>query len=94
MADPEDRARGRRRGSVGYAPSGVQGAEPQLKLELGGQNVLKTFEMAVRHNRRTARTELEFSIAGFIFTHVQKYFLAFLRRGGGNRPHRPPWMRH
>ena len=27
--------------------------------DLGHQNVLKTFEMAIRHNRRTTRTELE-----------------------------------
>jgi len=38
--------------------------------DLGGQNVLETFEMAIRHNRRTARTELEFSVAGLIFTYV------------------------
>jgi len=43
---------------------------------LGGQNVLKTFEMAIRHNRRTTRPELEreFSLSGFIFTYLQKYF--------------------
>jgi len=56
--------------------------------DLGGQNVLKTSEMAIRHNRRTARTELEFSVAGFIFTNVRKYFSGPLT--GRNCP--PPYM--
>jgi len=56
--------------------------------DLEGQNVLKTSEMAIRHNRRTARTELEFSVAGFIFTNVRKYFSGPLT--GRNRP--PPYM--
>ena len=37
----------------------------------------KTFEMAIRHNRRTTRRvelDIEFSVAGFTFTYVQKYF--------------------
>jgi len=29
-------------------------------LDLGGQNVLKTFEMAIQHSRRTTRLELVF----------------------------------
>jgi len=45
--------------------------------DLGGQNVLKTFEMA---NRPTTRTELEgvLSVAVFIFPYVQKYFAGLL----------------
>jgi len=52
--------------------------------DFGGRNVLKTFEMAIRHNWRTTRTELEseFSLAGSIFTYLQKYFLAHLRGWG------------
>jgi len=36
--------------------------------DLGSKTVLKTFEMAIRHNRRTTRTELQFSVDGLIFT--------------------------
>jgi len=49
--------------------------------DLGSRHILKTFEMAIRHIRRTTRTELEFSVAGFIFTYVQKYFPGSLRGG-------------
>jgi len=45
--------------------------------------------MAIRHNTRPTRAELErvfTSVAGFIFTPVQKYFSGPLtRRGGGDR---------
>ena len=54
--------------------------------DLGGQNVLKTIEMAIRHNRRPTRRELEFSVAGFILIYVRKYFSDPLT--GGDRPHR------
>jgi len=56
--------------------------------DLEGQNVIKSFEMAIRHNRRTTRTELlSFFVAGFILTDVQKYFfLAFLWGGGASAP--------
>jgi len=51
---------------------------------LGGQNVFKTFEMAIRHNRWTTRTELErVSVPGFIFSYVQKDL--WLSYGGGRR---------
>jgi len=52
--------------------------------DLAGKNVLDTLQMAIRHNRRTTRTELEreFSITGFIFT-FEKYFAG---------PHRPLLM--
>jgi len=45
--------------------------------DIGGQHVLKTFESAIRHNRRPTRTELEreFFVAGFISTYVRKYCL-------------------
>ena len=33
----------------------------------------KTFEMATRYNRQTTPAELECSVAGFIFTNIQKY---------------------
>ena len=42
-------------------------------FDLGGQNVLKTSEMAIRYNRQTTPAELECSVAGFIFTNIQKY---------------------
>ena len=54
--------------------------------DVGGQNVLETFEMAIWHKRRTAQTELEFSVTGFTFTYVQKYFLALLGGRGDDRP--------
>jgi len=59
--------------------------------DLGGQkiNVFETLEMGIRHNRVTTR---DFSVAGFIFTYVQKYFSGLT--GGGDRRHRPPWIRH
>jgi len=65
--------------------------------DLAGQNVRKTFEMAGRHSRRTTRTELERVFRRWIYFHSRskKYFLALLRGwGGGDRPHRPPWIRH
>ena len=51
----------------------------------GGQNILETFEMAIRHNGPTTRTELDsfFSVTGSIFTYVQKYFSGPLIGGGG-----------
>jgi len=41
--------------------------------DLAGQNGLKTFEVAIRHNRRTTRSERELSVARFVFTCI--YFL-------------------
>ena len=58
--------------------------------DLEGQNVIKSFEMAIRHNRRTTRTELQsFFVAGFILTDVLKYFSGFLM-GGASAPIRAP----
>jgi len=53
----------------------------------GDQNVLKTFEMAIRHNRLTTRMEIEFSVAGFIFTYVQKCFCPLMGAGAIAPPH-------
>jgi len=65
--------------------------------DLGGQNVLKTFEMAIRHKRQTTRTELvrerQFSVAAFIFTHFQKYFSG-PHTGGGGAIAPLPWIYH
>jgi len=41
---------------------------------------------------RHERNQREFSAAGFIFTYVRKYFLAFLR--AGEEGDRPPWIHH
>ena len=54
--------------------------------DVGDQNVLETFEMAIWHKRRTAQTELKFSVTGFTFTYVQKYFLALLGGRGTIAP--------
>jgi len=54
--------------------------------DLGDQNVLKTSETAIGHNRQTTRTELEFSVAGFIFTYVQNIFLVVLGGEGDRAP--------
>jgi len=51
--------------------------------DLGGKNVIKTVEMGIRHDGRKTRMDLEFSVAGFFFTCVQKYFSGSLR--GGDR---------
>jgi len=56
-------------------------------------NAVKTFEMSIRHNRRTTRTALywELSVTGFIFTYVQKYFSG---RGEGAIAPSPLWIPH
>ena len=46
--------------------------------------------MAIRHNRRTIRTEIEFSVAGFIFTYVQKCFGPLMGAGAIAPPMDPP----
>ena len=66
VANTEDHAGGR--GPGGYSPAGGPGQSLRWEIwhpsmfqwdavdtspDLGGQNVLKTFEMAIRHNRRT-----------------------------------------
>ena len=38
--------------------------------DLGGQNVLKTFEMAIHHNRLMTRTELETGFCRWIYFHL------------------------
>ena len=43
------------------------------------QSVLKTFEMAIRHNRQTTRTELERACCRWIYFNLRlNYFLAVL----------------
>jgi len=52
--------------------------------DLGGQNVLKTFEMAIRHYRRTTWTELERVFCCWIFfTYIEVYFYGPLQGGEG-----------
>jgi len=41
---------------------------------------------------RRERNWREYSVAGFIFTYVQKYFGSL--KGEGDRPHHPIWVRH
>ena len=70
VAEPEDRATGERRGSgMPLIPVPIKG---------GGKNVFKTFEMAIRHNRRLTRTQLDFSVAGFTFTLFSNISLALV----------------
>jgi len=53
--------------------------------DLGGQNViLKTFEIAIRHNRQMTRTELSF-LPMDLFSLTLTNILALLR-GGGRLP--------
>jgi len=55
--------------------------------DLWGQNVLKTFEMAIRHNRRTTRTELESFLTLDLLSLTFKNIFLVLLRGGDDRPH-------
>jgi len=46
----------------------------------GGQNVLKTFEIAIQHNRRTTRTELQRVFCRWTYFYLpSKYFPGLLR---------------
>jgi len=49
--------------------------------DLGGQNVLKTFKMAIRHNRRPTDTNVirERVFCRWIYFHLKNVFLALLR---------------
>jgi len=59
--------------------------------DLVSQNVLKTFERAIGHNRWTTRTELERVFCCWLYFHSRsKNILLALFRGGGGRPHPPP----
>ena len=58
--------------------------------DFGSQNSLKPLKMVFdiiggRHERN--KTEREFSVAGFVFTYVRKYFFWPSYGGGGDRPH-------
>jgi len=84
VAEPEDRAWG----------NGVWGAVDTTP-DSGGQSVLNTFEMAIRHNRAADTNGIRES-----FLSLDLYLLTFkdifwpsLSRGGA-RPHRPIWIRH
>jgi len=61
--------------------------------DLGGQNVFKTFKMAIRQNRRTTSTELNKIFCRWIYFHLlfKKYFFTLLGRGGAI-PHIAPPM--
>jgi len=49
--------------------------------DFGGQNVLKTFAVAIRQNRRTTRTKLKFSLTGLFFSLAFKNIPLSLLRG-------------
>jgi len=55
----------------------------QWNADLGGQNVLTTLEMAIRHNRRTTRTELERVFCRWIYFHLRSKILSGPLTGGG-----------
>jgi len=63
--------------------------------DVGGQNVLRTFEMAIRYNRRPTRTELEresflsLNLFALSFKNSQIFSSPFTAKGG-DRPRRPP----
>jgi len=63
-------------------------------FDLGGQNVLRTFEMAIRHYRRTTRTglqrESERVFCRRIYFHLRSKILLWPYYGG-DRPHSPPY---
>jgi len=61
--------------------------------DLWGQNVLKTFEMAIRHNRRTTRTELESFLTLDLLSLTFKNIFLVLLRGGTIAPIYPPLVR-
>jgi len=48
-----------------------------ISHDLGGQNVLKTVEMATRHNRWTTRTELERVFCRWIYIQLRSKYCAF-----------------
>jgi len=56
--------------------------------DFGGRNVLKTFEMAIRHNWRTTGTELEREsfLSLDLFSLIFKSIFWPIYGGGGDRP--------
>ena len=51
---------------------------------LDSQNVIKTFEMAIRHDRRTIRTELERVFCRWMYFYLRSKIVFWLSyRGGG-----------
>jgi len=58
-----------------------------LMPDLRGQNVLKTFKMAIRPKRRKTRTELESFVSLDLFSlNVQNYISGSLRRCDRSHP--------
>ena len=61
--------------------------------DLEAKIVLKTVAMAIWHKKADDMNGIRESfVTGFIFTYVQNIFL--WPSYGGNRSHRPPWIRH
>ena len=64
----------------------------------GSQNVLKTFEMAIRHNSRTTRSKLERVFCRWVYFYLRSQICFWPSYGGGrgDRPHRPRplWIFH
>jgi len=54
--------------------------------DLEGQNVIKSFEMAIRHNRRTTRTELQSFLSLDLFSLTFKNIFFWLSYGGASAP--------
>jgi len=69
--------------------------------DLGGHNVLETFEMAIRRNRRTTRSEFERVFCPWINFHLRlrgfsvriRGLKTFLVQGGGDHPIAFPYGR-
>jgi len=54
-----------------------------ISPDIGGQNVFRTFETAIRHNRRPTRTELERVFCRWVYFHLRsKIFSVSLTVGG------------
>ena len=58
--------------------------------DLRCQNVLTTFETAIRHNRRTTQTELEKVFCRWIYFHLHSKIF-FWPSYGGRSPPSPLW---
>ena len=83
VADLEDRARGK----------GLLGAV-DISPDIGGQNVLRTFETAIRHNRRPTRTELERVLCRWVYFHLRSKIFSVSLTVGGSPPAFLLWICH
>jgi len=67
-----------------------------VPIDLGGsQTVLKTFEMAIRFNRQTTRTELDRVFCRWIYFHLRSkifFWSSYAGRGVGRSPSSPPYV--